>query len=367
MNALIRFCLSGLIVASPALAADSGEVVTECTTVEARALEKTVKFPGELRAYQVVNIYAKVTGFLESVAVDRGSRVAAGDLLAEMTAPEIEARRAATGARVPELLAQRAEAEARLAAAESTLDRLREASKTPGVVAGNDLILAEKAVEAGRSRVDALNKGMAAATAAVRAVAEMEKYLKITAPFAGVITERFVHPGSLAGPQGGRHNPLLRLEQVDRLRLVAPVPEAYIESVRKGARVGFNVPAHPGRTYSGVVARPAFAVDPATRTMPVELDVANASGQLSPGMYAELSWPVSRRGKSLFLPPSAIKATTERIFVIRVRDGAAEWVDVKRGMTVGDQVEVFGDLQDGDTVVLRATDEIRPGTKVRKP
>jgi len=364
MQALIRLCLSGMMATVPVMLAQSEAVSTELTAVESQPLEKTVRFPGELKAYQVVELYAKVTGFLDSVAVDRGSRVKAGDLLAEMTAPEIHAQRAEAEARIPALEAQRAEAEADLAAAQSTLDRLREAAKTPGVVAGNDVILAGASVEAGRSRVKALNKSIEAAEASVRSVAEMEKYLRIEAPFAGVITERYAHRGSLAGPAGGSNQPLLRLEQDNRLRLVAPVPEAYIESVRMGLRVNFTVPAHPGSTYSGVVARPAHAVDPSTRTMPVELDVNNASRALAPGMYAELSWPVSRKGESLFVPPSAIKTTSERVFVIRVTNGNAEWIDVRRGMTITDKVEVFGDLSPGDTIVLRATDEIRPGTRV---
>jgi RND family efflux transporter MFP subunit len=332
--------------------------------VGSRSLSKTVTFPGELSAYQSVDIHARVTGFLESVLVDRGSEVKGGDLLAAMSAPEILAQKAEAEARIPALEAQKAEAEAQLAAAESTFERLREAATTPGVVAGNDVILAEKSVDSGRARVEALDKNIKTAEASVRSFVEMEKYLRIEAPFAGVITWRFAHPGTLAGPQSGSSQPLLRLEQVSRLRLVAPVPEAYIESVRKGLRVDFTVPAHPGRTYSGVVARPSNAVDPLTRTMPVELDVSNPAGELAPGMYAELSWPVSRKHDSLFVPPSAVKSTSERVFVIRIADGTAEWVDVRRGMTVGDRVEVFGDLRAGETLVLRATDEIRPGTRV---
>ncbi len=129
--------------------------------------------------------------------------------------------------------------------------------------------------------------------------------------------------------------------------------------------MSFTVPAHPGSTYTGIVARPSYAVDPSTRTMPVELDVNNSAGELSPGMYAEISGRVRRKGESLFVPPTAVKSTTERIFVIRVTGGAAERVDVRRGMTVGDRVEVFGDLSSGDPIVLRATDEIRPGTRVK--
>jgi len=160
---------------------------------------------------------------------------------------------------------------------------------------------------------------------------------------------------------------LLRLQQISRLRLVVPVPEAYLESVRQGKKVAFTVPAHPGRTFAGLVARPSYAVQRETRTMPVELDVDNRAGQLAPGMYAEVSWPVTRSQESLFVPATAVVATTERIFVIRVSGGLAEWVDVRRGLTVGDDVEVFGDLRPGDLVVRRGTDEIRPGARVSPP
>jgi membrane fusion protein (multidrug efflux system) len=363
MRLLIQILLFGMSATVPPALAQA-QTIVELVQVEARQLETAAQFPGELRAYQAVDIYARVTGFLETIPVDRASRVKAGDLLAEVKAPEIQAQRTEAQAKIPALAAQKAEAEARLAGAESTLQRLREASKTPGAVAGNDVILAEKTVEAERSGVEALAKSIVAAEAAVRAVEEMEKYLRITAPFEGIITERLADPGSLVGPQAEDRRPLLRLEQLNRLRLVVPVPEADVESVRNGLQVSFTVPAHPGRTYIGVVARPAHTVDPATRTMPVELDVSNSSRELAPGMYADVKWPVSRAGKSLLVPPSAIKATTERIFVIRVRGGTAEWVDVRRGMTAGAKVEVFGDLAAGDTIVLRGTDEIRPGTRV---
>ena len=158
--------------------------------------------------------------------------------------------------------------------------------------------------------------------------------------------------------------PLFRVEQVNKLRLLAPVPEAYLESIRIGRRVNFTVPAYPGETFTAAVARPAHAVDARTRTMPVELDFNNRGRKLAPGMYAEIDWQIGRSRKSLFVPPSAVQSTTEQTFVVRVRDGAAEWVKVRRGETAGGMVEVFGELAAGDTVVLRATDEIRPGTKV---
>ncbi len=345
--------------------ADEPEIVrTELAEVTSKPLEKTTVIPGELAPFQRVELHAKVTGFVEAIHVDRGSFVKKGQALAELSAPELEAQRLEAQAKIPTVAAQRIEAEAKLAGAESTNNRLIEAAKTPGVVAGNDVILAGKAVEAERARINALDKTIAAYEAAVRSVEEMEKYLKVTAPFDGVITERRAHVGALAGPQGDSE-PLFTIEQIERLRLVAAVPEAYKQSIRRGTQVRFTTPAYPDETFTGVVARPAYAMDASTRTMPVELDVQNSGARLTPGMYAEVQWPISRGGESLFVPPSAIKATTERIFVIRVSNGAAEWVTVRRGMTEGDLVEVFGDLKAGDRIVLRATDEIRPGARVQ--
>jgi RND family efflux transporter MFP subunit len=158
---------------------------------------------------------------------------------------------------------------------------------------------------------------------------------------------------------------MLELEQVSRLRLVVPVPEADAAGVRRSVRVSFRVPAFPGRTFSGTVARVDRSLDPKTRTMPVELDVTNSRGELAPGMFAEVSWPARRAGESLLVPPTAVVTTTERTFVIRVNGGRAEWVNVRRGSAAGEMVEVFGPLAPGDLVVRRANDEIREGTHVQ--
>ena len=326
MYILMTLILSAAMGGAPD---ETKTVRTELTEVVSRPLEKTTLLSGELKPFQTVDIYARVTGFIEEIHVDRGSRLRKGQLLARMTAPEVEAQRAEVQAKIPEVRARQIEAEARLAAEQSTYARLKEAAKTPGVVAGNDLVLAEKTIEAQEAVIESLELTIQAYEASVRTIDEMEKYLQVTAPFDGVVSVRNAHVGALAGPE-----------------------------------VTFTVPAYPGETFKGKVSRPAYAVSPETRTMPVEADIDNVSKQLAPGMYATVSWPLQRQRDSLFVPPGAIKSTTERIFVIRVRDGRAEWVDVRRGVTEGSMVEVFGSLQPGDLIVARATDEIRPGTKV---
>jgi RND family efflux transporter MFP subunit len=246
-------------------------------------------------------------------------------------------------------------------AAQSTYERLKAASAVPGVVAGHDVEIAERGLEAARAHVNALKSGGAAAEAAVKAVADMEGYLKVTAPFDGVITERNVHPGSLVGPSTGR---LLRIEQASRLRLAVPVPESYVGTIAKGTKVEFRVSAFPDQMFQGIIARPAHSLDLKTRSMLVELDVTNPTLTLASGMFAEVEWPVSRGQTSLFVPATAVVRTSERQFVVRVRNGVAEWVNVKRGELNGDVIEVFGDLRAGDIVVRRGTDEIRPGMKI---
>ena len=183
----------------------------------------------------------------------------------------------------------------------------------------------------------------------------------MAAPFDGVITERNVHPGSLVGPSTGA---LLRIEQTSRLRLTVPVPESYVGTIVKGTKVTFKVSAFPDQTFQGVIARPAHTLDMKMRSMLVELDVTNSNLRLAPGMFAEVQWPLSRAQTSLFVPRTAVVRTSERQFVVRVRNGIAEWVDVRRGELDGDVIEVFGDLREGDIVVRRGNDEIRPGTKI---
>jgi RND family efflux transporter MFP subunit len=345
-------------------AEDAGAVSAKLVEVVSRPLQGTATLPGELRPFRSIDVFAKVSGFVTSVAVDRGSRVRKGDVLATITAPEMDAKIAEAKARVVAVESQRAEVEARSSAAESTLSRLREAAKTPGVVAGNDVILAEKALEAEKARMASIGKSVEAAQASVKAIEEMMNYLKISAEFDGVITERLVHEGSFVGPESKQATPLFRLEQMDRLRLVVAVPESLTGGIRRGARVPFTVAAYPGQQFTGVVARPALSVDSKTRTMPVELDVTNSGNRLNPGMYAEVAWPQGRGGSAFLVPVKAIKATTDRVFVIRVTNGVAEWVDVKRGPADGDLVEVLGNLKAGDRIFERATDEVRPGTKV---
>lgn len=326
-----------------------------------------LEMPGQLDPYESVAVYPKVTGFVKSIRVDRGSRVRNGELMAELEAPELISQRAESQSKLQAAQAQLSVARAKADADASTFDRLKAASATPGVVAGNDLVVAQKAVEADRSQIAAAEQTAEAARQAVRSVTQMEGYLRVTAPFDGVVTERNVHPGTLVGPNSGAAatTPMVRVVNIDRLRLTVPVPEAYTAGIVSGGDISFAVSAYPGETFSGTVARIAKAVDVKTRTMAVEVDVSNKDGRLAPGTFCQVKWPVHRPTPSLFVPSASVGSTTDRTFVIRVRNGRTEWLDVRTGLTSGPLTEVFGDLQPGDQVAVRGTDEIKPGTAVR--
>jgi len=345
----------------------AGPPTIDVVRVVSQPVDVVLSMPGQLDPYEVVAVYPKVTGFIKTIRVDRGSRVRAGELIAELEAPELAAQRAEAESKLQAAEAQLAAAQSKADADASTYEKLEAASATPGVVAGNDLVVAQKTVEADRNQVAAARQTAEAARRALQSIAQMEQYLRVTAPFGGIVTERNVHPGALVGPNSGpaAATPMVRLVKIDRLRLVVPVPEPYAAGVKEGVAVAFTVSAYPGRSFSGTVARLAHAVDVKTRTMAVELDVANPSGALAPGAFCQVQWPVHRPEPSLFVPGGSVASTTDRTFVIRVRGGKTEWVDVQTGLASGSLTEVFGDLQPGDTVAARGTDEIKPGAEVR--
>jgi RND family efflux transporter MFP subunit len=347
--------------------APAGPPAIEVVKVVEQPLNVILSLPGELTPYETVALYSRVNGFVKTIRVDRGSRVKLGELIAVLEAPELDAQKAEAQSKLQGAQAQLAAVRSKADATSSTYDRLKAASATPGVVAGNDVVVAQKAVEADQGQIAAAQQNVEAARQALRSVTDMEGYLHITAPFAGVVTERNVHPGALVGPAGGPGTaaPIVRIVSSHRLRLVIPVPEAYTGGMTSGAQLSFSVAAYPGQMFSGTVSRIAQSVDVSTRTMAVELDVDNTDARLAPGTFCQVRWPIRRTAPSLLVPSGSVASTTERTFVIRVRGGRTEWVDVKTGLSSGPLIEVFGDLTVGDEVAAHGTDEMRSGTQVQ--
>lgn len=320
-----------------ASAAPAAPPASPFVAVVERPLSASVTVQGELLPFRAVDLHARVAGYVREVRVDRGSRVRRGDVLLEMDAPE--------------LLQQRSEVQARLAASKQTAARLRAAASTAGAVAPTELESIDAVLKADEARVAALD--------------ELASYLTIRAPFDGVVAARHVHPGALAGPNGGAGGVLLRLEEHDRLRLVVSVPERYAGGTLIGRTPTFRVAAWPGETFTGRVNRNSGSVDMRTRAMLVELDVA-AAAKLAPGMFADVSWPVARRAPSRLVPATALVQTGTRTYVIKLSGDTAALTTVERGLVDGDLVEVFGALTSADSVLRRGREDVAAGMPLRK-
>ena len=163
--------------------------------------------------------------------------------------------------------ADRLQAEAQLAAARSTYESTQKAAQTPGAIAGNELVQMQQQIASGQALIQSRRQSSQAAEADVRALKDMQSYLRIVAPFEGIVTDRLVHPGALVGPSAD--SPLLVLQQISKLRVVVAVPEEDSGTIVPGARLTFHVPAFPERSFSGTLARSSHALDPNTRTMAV--------------------------------------------------------------------------------------------------
>jgi membrane fusion protein, multidrug efflux system len=338
----------------------------ETVGVTSRTLNTIDRLPAQLLPYETVDIYPKVTGFIEELPVDVGSRVEKGGLLVRLSAPELLAQRAQADAALQAAESQLASVRAKLTSDEGTHKHLAAAAETPGVVAANDLAVAAQTVEADRGGAGAAEHNVAAARDALRAVAQMESYLDIRAPFKGTITRRNLHPGALVGPAAGASGavPIVQLVDTGHLRMVVPVPEAEVGTMQLGQQVAFSVPAYLGEKFSAPIARISHDIDVQTRTMHVELDVLTPDERLSPGSFASVMWPIARSYPTLFVPVSAVTSDQQRTFVIRVVAGAAEWVSVQTGQSANGEIEIVGDLHLGDQVIRTASDSIRSGDKV---
>ncbi|MET0242352.1 MAG: efflux RND transporter periplasmic adaptor subunit [Flavitalea sp.] len=324
----------------------------EVVILKKEKLSSNFRSPGELIAFQQVDLYAKEASFVKKLYVDVGSVVKAGQLLITMDAPEISSRLAAAQSRIKSY-------EAIYQASKSNYDRLYQTSQTPGTISPNDLEQAEARKNSDLAQLDA-------ARSAYKEITVTQGYLEIRAPFAGVISTRNVNPGAFVGPSGkGSEFPLFTVQQQDRLRLVVSVPEAYTGFLRNLDDVNFTVRSKPDEKFKAKIARLAGALDSRLRSERVEMDVINKDKKLLPGMIAEVDIPMPARDSSFVVPTTAIVSSQEKVFVIRVKDNKAEWVPVTKGRDVDGKSEIFGTLTVGDQVIQKANEEIRNGSEVK--
>ncbi|MCU7549696.1 efflux RND transporter periplasmic adaptor subunit [Chitinophagaceae bacterium LB-8] len=320
--------------------------VTEVFPVNKGRLSSSLQIPGELIAYQQVDLYAKEASFVKKLYVDVGSEVTTGQLLVSMEAPEL-------GSQLAGALSNIKSQEAIYLASKANYDRLYETSQTPGTISPNDL-------EQAAARKNSDFAQLQAAKAAYRQIAETQNYLQIRAPFSGVISARNVNLGAYVGPSGkGSEVPLFTLQEQKRLRLVISVPEAYTSYLNQKNEVSFTVKALPDQHFKAHIKRLAGAIDNRLHAQRIEMDVVNNDIKLLPGMVAEVNLPLPSNDSTFIVPKSAVVNSTESVFVIRVVNNKAERVNVKTGREANGTIEIYGNLNPGDLLIKTATDEIR--------
>jgi RND family efflux transporter MFP subunit len=293
-----------------------------------------------------------VNSFVKDLKVDIGSEVGTGQLLATLEAPELSARQSGAESRLKSL-------EAIYTSSSATYNRLLNTSKTPGTISGNDLEIALAKKNSDLAQLDA-------AKAAYQETGTILAYLNIRAPFPGVISSRNVNLGAYVGPAGkGSELPVFTLQQLDHLRLVIAVPEAYKAFIRKADEVKFRVKAYPQEVFTARIARRSEALDVKLRSERIELDVYNKDKKLSPGMVAEAMLSLSGQDSSFVVPRSAVVNSTEGVFLIRVEDKKTQRMVVTKGRETDSLTEVFGDIRPGDVFVKKGSEELRNGTVIK--
>ena len=323
--------------------ASSGPVY-ETALIQKGAVSSTVRLPAQLAAYQEVSVFPKVNGYVKTVSVDIGSKVSKGDLLMVLEAPEL--LQASMQAKE-----KYARSKADFSLDKERYNRLLEAAKTEGAISPLDLSTVRSKMEADSSLCNAEKTNW-----------EMQEtmlgYLKVTAPFNGIITERNIHPGALVNA-AAKDKPMLELKQLDHLRLQADIPEGLSAGLKDKDTVCFYVNALQGKKMTGTINRKSNNIDPAYRSERMEIDVPNKDAVLSAGMYADLILYPKGSMNVLSVPKSAVVTSTEGKYVLKMSDKKIKKINVSTGNSSIDKTEIYGDLQAGDTVIVKANDEIK--------
>ena len=326
-----------------ATAVKPAPVAYPLATVQKGGVATTIQLPAQLAAYQEVSIFPKVNGYVKLVLVDIGSKVKKGTLLMVLEAPELE--QAALQAKE-----KFARTRADYAIDKERYERLLDASKTAGAISPLDL-----------SSIKAKMDADMAISNAEKANWQMQQtmlgYLRVQAPFAGVITERNVHPGALVSASA-KDKPMLELKEVEHLRLQLDIPEGISDDLKNKDTVSFYVGALQGKKLTGNISRSAMNINTQFRSERMEIDVPNKDGVLAPGMFANVVLYSKGNTNALYVPKTAVVTSTERKYVLLAIGKKITKTDVSTGHATEDKTEIYGPLKEGDKVIAVANDEI---------
>jgi RND family efflux transporter MFP subunit len=376
--------LAGCTSTGKAVADSAANVPTVAAVkVQRRDLTSELSIASEFQPFQEVNVYAKVSGYIQKLYVDWGTHVRQGQLLAVLEIPELQQQLQQDEASVKKSEQDLARAKEELSRAQSaytvahlTYTRLANVQKSrPELVAQEEIDVAEgkdleanAGVSAARDSLAASDQELAVSKAALEKDKALYDYSRITAPFDGVVTEMDAYTGALlpAGTSSNRGDQALcHISQNDLLRLVIPVPESAVPDIRPGAHVQVRVPVL-NRTFDGSVARVADQVDLSTRTMHTEINVPNPKLEIVPGMYAEASLVLKAEHGVLAVPVQAIDRQEGRATVFLVdHENKVQERQIQTGLETPDEVEVVSGLSENDLVVVGNRGQLRAGATVQ--
>lgn len=344
-------------------------------------LSNNLTIAGEFLPYQEVELHAKVTGYIRQINVDIGDHVRTGQVLAVLEVPELVAQDMAASAGVrhsEEEVAREqnniARSEADHEALHAAAKRLKQASEArPGLIAEQELDdatakdrSAEAQVEAAKSALSAARQQLQISQADQQRYAAMSSYSKITAPFDGVVTWRYADTGSLiqAGTSNSNSMPVVKISEVDVLRLRIPVPESLSASVHDGAAADVRVGA-TNEHFTGKVKRTTDSLDRTTRTMQVEVDVPNPKYKLTAGMYADVTLQTKDAPNALTLPLQAIDRGENKTKVLVVNaQNRVEPREIQTGIESSDRIQILAGVNEGDSVIVGNLSGYHPGEVV---
>ena len=328
----------------------SVKAVYQFARIEKKPVAEVIKLPAQLAAYEEVNIFPKVNGYVKSVFVDIGSPVKRGEILMHLEAPELDQA-------VIQARERWARTKSNYAIDKENYERLKEASQTPGAISPLDLATA-------KAKTDADSALSNAEKANWQMQQTMLGYLTVSAPFDGIITQRNVHPGALVSAET-KDKPMLELKQVSHLRLQVDIPEGFAAYMKNQDTINFFLSAFPGKKFTGHLDRKSMNVNAQYRSERVELDIYNKDGLLAPGMYADVILDTKGNPDAFAVPKSAVITSTEKKYVLLVRDHKIHKVDVFTGNEGLNQIEVFGQLQAGEEIIVNASEEIKEDTIIQ--
>jgi RND family efflux transporter MFP subunit len=327
--------------------------------------EQSLTLPGTALADQQTALYARINGYLKSFAFDLGDAVKKGQLVAEIDSPEIDQQlrqaRATLGVTQASLLQAQANQELAKVASDRWAALVKERAVSQQEADEKRLALAAREAD-----VEAARAAIKAQEANVKRLEELQSFKQILAPFDGVITSRNVEVGTLVSEgSGSGTRELFRMVQLQSLRFHVPVPESFVTSIKGGMAASLAFDAYPGRTFAGEVSRLAGAVDPASRTMVVEVRVPNPEGRLLPGMYAQVTFKLRRESAPLLMPSNALLVRPDGTLAAVVgKDKTVHYKKIQVGRDFGTRIEVVDGLQEHDQVMVNPTTMVREGDKV---